>query len=597
MAWSGRQAKGLILAATVLTVLGAAGPAAAIPVISLDLIEAAPAGDFTPDTTRFAKASPDATNPAIRHVLNIADCKAIKAALNPKVRVTWSWLNRGAQLAPMYAVKVSAPGKSCDTTSISSTTNDSTGGCHPVELNKSFLNQTAQGETTDIDLRDLLGETACNAGADANASIYFVVNELGVTTATTTATGVTVPIFIDLSGPGAPTLNSLSPGGNNLKASWSYVDTSSTNAARVYWSTQPISLGDLASAPHNGCDKTSGICSSDRLTGTSFQITGLTNGVPYNVTVVAVDEDDNESSPSAIKTASPVQVQDLWQYYKANGGTEEGGYAPCSASPDGRARSGLLGLLVLVGVVLLVRRHKSLGGLTILLLALGLALPGRSEAASPLTSSLDLRIGSYTPQVDNEFSTTNHATPFGTVVKDGAWEVGATIDWIVWKRFGTLSMGMGAARWSKDGHSLTLAGDETADTTTLSIVPISVDAVYRFDVLAERYDFPLIPYARVGLVYALWWMEDGIGNLSRYTSGGKTLIARGGTGGFQGALGLRLLLDVFEPQAARSFDIEMGVNHSYLFAEYRKLSLTDFGNSKSIDLSDDIFAFGLAFDL
>ena len=65
----------------------------------------------------------------------------------------------------------------------------------------------------------------------------------------------------------------------------------------------------------------------------------------------------------------------------------------------------------------------------------------------------------------------------------------------------------------------------------------------------------------------------------------------------QGTIGLRLLLDVFEPGAARSFDIEMGVNHSYLFAEVQQLWLNDFGSSKSIDLSDMVLAFGLAFDL
>ena len=127
---------------------------------------------------------------------------------------------------------------------------------------------------------------------------------------------------------------------------------------------------------------------------------------------------------------------------------------------------------------------------------------------------------------------------------------------------------------------------------------MSLDAAYRFTTLADRYSFPLVPYAKAGLAYSLWWMENGVGNISHYTPvGGTTQLARGGTGGLYGTVGLRLLLDVFEPQAARSFDIEMGVNHSYLFAEYQMLNLTDFGNKKSIDLSDNIFAFGIAFDL
>mgnify|MGYP003342203221 CR=1 FL=1 len=114
-----------------------------------------------------------------------------------------------------------------------------------------------------------------------------------------------------------------------------------------------------------------------------------------------------------------------------------------------------------------------------------------------------------------------------------------------------------------------------------------------FDVLAERYEFPLVPYVKLGYAYGIWWATNGLGNLARATTNGTTTVARGGTGGFDATLGLRFLLDVLEPGAARSFDIEMGVNHSYLFGEYRHLVLTDWGSSSSIDLSDGIWNFGL----
>jgi hypothetical protein len=73
--------------------------------------------------------------------------------------------------------------------------------------------------------------------------------------------------------------------------------------------------------------------------------------------------------------------------------------------------------------------------------------------------------------------------------------------------------------------------------------------------------------------------------------------AQGGIAGLHGALGMRLLLDVFEPRAAKGFDLEMGVNHSYLFAEYQVMSINNFGDKNSIDLSDSVLMFGLAFDL
>lgn len=595
MVWSARQAPGLIktrlsqlmVMAALLTV---GGPAWAL-IIQIDSITSVPGLTYTPNA-RLGVLSASATDANVAHVINIEDCKGILKNAAPKVRITWSWLDHPLIVpsSATYGIKIAAPGASCSSTEMSSTA-DPTGKCKVLITDQKFNNpNTANGEVVDIDLRDVLGDTVCTAGTEPTAKIYFLIGgQTSTVGATATTSGITLDIKLDLAGPGAPTITGLSPGGSNLKVTWTYVDEKANNAARVYWSAAPLDLNNLGAAS-----------SSAKLTGTSYQIGGLTNGTPYNVTVVSVDSHDNESAPAAIKTAAPIQVQDIWQFYKANGGAEEGNYAACNASPVGSSRAGLLAVLLLAGgAVWLGRRRKSLRSLAIVLVAGGLiiALPGRSEAASPLTSSLDIRFGSYTPQVDREFASTNKATPYATLMNDGAWEIGATLDWRIWHAFGEFSMGMGAARWTKEGQSLTLTGATTADTTSLSIVPISIDAVYRFDVLAERYDFPLIPYVRGGVVYALWWMENGLGNLSRTTIGGTEYVGRGGTGGFYGTVGLRLLLDVFEPQSARSFDIEMGVNHSYLFAEYKKLSLTDFGNPKSIDLSDDVLNFGLAFDL
>ena len=99
-------------------------------------------------------------------------------------------------------------------------------------------------------------------------------------------------------------------------------------------------------------------------------------------------------------------------------------------------------------------------------------------------------------------------------------------------------------------------------------------------------------------MYAVWWMLNGTENISKFKlADGTSREALGGTGGYHAAFGIRFLLDVLEPQAAKSFDIEMGVNHSYLFAEYDRRILNDFNNVKSIDLSDGIYLFGLAFDM
>ena len=47
---------------------------------------------------------------------------------------------------------------------------------------------------------------------------------------------------------------------------------------------------------------------------------------------------------------------------------------------------------------------------------------------------------------------------------------------------------------------------------------------------------------------------------------------------------------------ARAFDLDMGVNNSYLFAEYLSATIDDFGDRNSLHLGDDTVFFGVAFD-
>ena len=66
-----------------------------------------------------------------------------------------------------------------------------------------------------------------------------------------------------------------------------------------------------------------------------------------------------------------------------------------------------------------------------------------TRAASPQTSSLDVRFGLYQPQVDREFDATNKSTPYKSVLDDSDWEVGGALDFRVWHDFGELAVGLG----------------------------------------------------------------------------------------------------------------------------------------------------------
>jgi hypothetical protein len=233
---------------------------------------------------------------------------------------------------------------------------------------------------------------------------------------------------------------------------------------------------------------------------------------------------------------------------------------------------------------------------TLMLLALLAPLSLAAEESNQ-TSALELRVGLYQPAIDSEFS--GATKPFESVFGDeGAWLFGAEYDVQLWHGFGSFGL-FGSAAWGYvEGKGIAPDGTDTSDTTSLSLVPMVAGAVYRFDVLAHRYNIPFVLSAKLGLDYTLWWIRDGLDEVTDYTDAdGSKVPGYGGTFGLHWAVGLHLLLDFFEPHTAKIFDNELGVNNSYLFAEYTGYWVDDFGSSSSFDLSHNGFVFGLAFEL
>jgi hypothetical protein len=239
-------------------------------------------------------------------------------------------------------------------------------------------------------------------------------------------------------------------------------------------------------------------------------------------------------------------------------------------------------------------RRLTLLSLTVALLA----LPQIAHAeGSAQTSAMELRFGTYKPAIDSEFS--GDVSPYEDIFGDeSAWLFGAEYDAQIWHGFGSFGL-FGSASWGfVSGKGVAPEGAETSDETTLSMVPLVLGAVYRFDVLAERYKIPFVLTGKLGVDYTVWWIRDGVDEITEFGDGtGGKLPGYGGTWGLHWAVGLHLLLDFFEPHTAKVFDNEMGVNNSYLFAEYVGYWVNDFGSSKSFDLSHNGVVFGLAFEL
>jgi hypothetical protein len=230
------------------------------------------------------------------------------------------------------------------------------------------------------------------------------------------------------------------------------------------------------------------------------------------------------------------------------------------------------------------------------LAALLYAVPAQAE--SPLNGALEVRMGFYQPSFSEKGLTGTN--PYKKIFGDKSMFLfGLEGDFQFWKGFGSLGA-FGVMSYGRvSGKGLMADDTKSADTTRFTMLPLGAGLVYRFDVLAKRYQIPLVPVLKGGLVYSFWWVSDGNGDTATWTDPNtdKMRTASGGTAGYMGSLGLHLLLDIFEPHTSVTFDNEMGVNNSYAFIEVQTTQLNDFGSKDSFDLSDTNLMFGLSFEL
>lgn len=228
-------------------------------------------------------------------------------------------------------------------------------------------------------------------------------------------------------------------------------------------------------------------------------------------------------------------------------------------------------------------------GLVLVALVGGPAAARPDRYQSPQRFAMELKFGPYSPDIDSEFS---NATPFKDIFGSGtALLTQFELDVQLLHLFGSLGLGLSGGYYTTSAETCvqdTNCAEKTAgDETRLTLVPLALLGVYRFDVLADRYRIPLVPYAKFGMNYMLWWMRRSSGGVSSINGDD----GRGGNLGWQLNLGLALRLDGADPGAAHALDADFGVNHTYLFAEFMRIK-----SSKYPRLGDTTFAAGLALE-
>jgi hypothetical protein len=221
------------------------------------------------------------------------------------------------------------------------------------------------------------------------------------------------------------------------------------------------------------------------------------------------------------------------------------------------------------------------------------AAPVAARAESPVHGSVELQLGSYRPDIDGEFSATNRPGPYEDAFggkRPLMWHL--LLSKALWRGAGTFEAGVGVGFFRQSGRGIFAAGAQlgqpSGDKTTFNIVPTSLALTWRFDLLLDRWNVPIVPFARASLERYNWWVTDGTGST----------VKSGATNGYSYGGGLGLALDFFDPMLGRELDSETGVNHAMLVLELKKTAVDDFGSGSSWNLSDTnamTLSFGLGF--
>jgi hypothetical protein len=211
---------------------------------------------------------------------------------------------------------------------------------------------------------------------------------------------------------------------------------------------------------------------------------------------------------------------------------------------------------------------------------------------SPQHFAFELRFGPYSPDIDSEFG--GRSEPHKVFFGDKSRLMSQIeFDYQILRHVGSLGIGLGVGYFTESGKNPTDAKIVSEDRSTLRLFPFSLSAVYRFDLPYERAKIPLVPYGKVGLDYVMWSVRNGNGEIPDDPAGGR---AAGGTWGWHAAVGLSFILDFLDPISAQQFDVEMGVNHTHLFAELGTWRVNGLGMDNKLHVGDTTWVGGLLFE-
>lgn len=345
-------------------------------------------------------------------------------------------------------------------------------------------------------------------------------------------------------------------------------------------------------------------------------ITGLANDVEYGVKARINDGSETSAWTASVK-ATPIRVAHVFTAYDGKGGDVQ---FSCQQS----GASSLFLMLFVVAILLLarsrnIRRHgNNLLVLSIIVLAYTAAKPSHAYLGQMNVGILG---SMYRPNLDGELTASGDPIfPFyksffrrKLTDQDGPINplMGAEIDWHIWDGFGSLQVGVGLGYTYVRGRALKYDAngmpnpDDPLENSKVSLHMYQVrpQITYLFNQFAHI--VPLIPYVRGALIAHGYSFFRGDKSEAVTNINGTIVKPHGFRFGYQGALGLMLMLDFLEPSSVRTASGQGLLNHIYLKGELSITKIDTFGRRGFQFSAKDVmgtslpllWTFGLVFEL
>ncbi len=141
------------------------------------------------------------------------------------------------------------------------------------------------------------------------------------------------------------------------------------------------------------------------------------------------------------------------------------------------------------------------------------------------------------------------------------------------------------------------------NTIAFRLIPMFAGVVYRYTDLDDRWRVPIVPYARAGLSYYLWWSTAPDGSFAEVPdsdcpdlNGCDGDRALGASIGWQASLGIAIRAERLDPQAARNMRNDIGIAHTGIYAEVLFADVDHFGSDSRLSVGDLTWFGGINFE-